>query len=90
MTPADAESGREDCRRSNLSGMRTVVNAVKTLPLRRTLTTLTGQNYSIRTTKAEGSRGQRKSKKPEIPNHYPELKPRNGELEKRSLECEQR
>jgi hypothetical protein len=37
-----------------------------------------------------GSREQRKMMKPEIPNHYPELKPRNGELEKRSIECEQR
>jgi hypothetical protein len=70
--------------------MRTVVKAVKTLPLRRTLTTLTGLGAELLDKNNEGSTGQRKSKKPEIPNHYPELKPRNGELEKRSPECEQR
>jgi hypothetical protein len=53
-----------------------------------TLTTLAGQNYS----NEQRSREQRKSKKPEIPSHYPELITENGELEEKvaSRQREQR
>jgi hypothetical protein len=67
--------------------MRTVVKAVINHPPTKNADDTDGAELLDKNNEVEG-RGS--SKKPEIPSHYPELKPMLVSWKKRSLECEQR